>query len=303
MNIGITAVLIVVAVLLLIQAVVIVQPKRVKTITRFGKFVRVARPGLNFKIPLFIEMVDVQLSTALLHEQETVRVKTKDNAYVDMPLQVFYEVDESTRETVYAAAYNLEDAAQQILSLAAKEVRSHATSMKLDELFEDKDQIENNVMRDLEAFVSNNGFHIRNVVVDEPTPSEEIQAASNDVIASLRQQDAATAKAEAIRIERVGEAKADAQALMERAGAFAESRETIAQGMVRAAKTMGDNVRGLDDRDVMRVLEGVDWRDALISCSKGEGTIIIDSATGGHGIADTAGLVRALSEKNLAAKA
>lgn len=303
MNIGITAVLIVVAVLLLIQAVVIVQPKRVKTITRFGKFVRVARPGLNFKIPLFIEMVDVQLSTALLHEQETVRVKTKDNAYVDMPLQVFYEVDESTRETVYAAAYNLEDAAQQILSLAAKEVRSHATSMKLDELFEDKDQIENNVMRDLEAFVSNNGFHIRNVVVDEPTPSEEIQAASNDVIASLRQQDAATAKAEAIRIERVGEAKADAQALMERAGAFAESRETIAQGMVRAAKTMGDNVRGLDDRDVMRVLEGVDWRDALISCSKGAGTIIIDSATGGHGIADTAGLVRALSEKNLAAKA
>lgn len=276
----------------LATSVFFVQPKQVATVTRFGRFVRAGRSGLNFRIPFFIEQVDMRLSTALLQEVETVRVKSLDNAYVDMPVQVFYQVSEASNKSVYEAAYNLENPAKQILQLAAKEVRSHATSMNLDALFQDKEAIEVRVKTDLEAFVSGNGYVIQNVLVDEPTPSEEVQRASNDVIASLRLQDAATAKAEALRIERVGEAKADAQALQERASAFAESRETIARGMVKAAETMRDKVKGLADSDIIQVLEGVDWRDALISCSKGPGTVIIDTARQGHGLADTVGLLQ-----------
>lgn len=278
--------------LALATSVYLVQPKKVATVTRLGKYVRAGRPGLNFKLPFLIEQVDVELATALLQQVENVRVKTKDNAYVDMPIQIFYQVDESTNDNVGRAAYNLEDPSSQIIQLAAKEVRSHATSMTLDELFMDKDSMEKRVKEDLEEFVGNNGYHIHNVVIDEPTPSEEVQRASNDVIASQRLQDAATAKAEAIRIERVGEARADAEALTERAKAFSSSREIISKGMADAADAMRHRVTGLDDGDIIRVLEGVDWRDALISCSKGPGSVIIDTAREGHGLAETAGFIQ-----------
>lgn len=278
---------------LLFTCAVIVTPKEVATITLLGKFSRAARPGLSFKGPWPIQIVDRRMSAQLQSIGETVRVKTRDNAYVDMPLQVFYQVDESSDESISRAAYNLNNPPSQILFLACKEVRSGATGMSLDDLFTDKDQLEARVMEELSAFVRDNGWLVRNVVIDEPTPSEEIQIASNDVIASLRQQDAATAKAEAIRIERVGEAKADAEALKQRASAFADSRKTIADGMVNAARAM-DDVEGLTSGEIMRILEGVDWRDALISCSKGEGTLIIDSASGGHGLSQVAGLIEGM---------
>ena len=303
MSIVVTAIWFVVALIAVVQSIVIVKPRQVKTITRLGKYVRYATPGLNFKIPFFIEMVDVTLSTALLHKTEEVRVKTVDNAYVLLPLQVFYQVVDRDIETVGAAAYNLEDAARQILALASVETRSHATSMTLDELFKDKNRLEDSVMEAIKAFASENGYNVKNVVVDEPTPSDEIQRASNDVIASLRLQDAASAKAEAIRIERVGEAKADAEALRERAKAFADSRETIAAGMVKAARTMGNDFDHLSEQQIVSVLEGVDWRDALISVSKGNGSVIVVGHDNDKGIGHTAALIEALKQPAPAAEA
>lgn len=270
----------------------IVTPKSTATVTRLGRYVRTAQPGLNFKIPFFIEMVDRRLSLALLSGSETIRAKTSDNAYVDMPIEIFYEVNE---DMVYEAAYNLDEPDEQIMRLAAKEVRSSVTSMELDQLFQDKERLEQEAMLALKSFVESHGWRIRNVVIDEPTPSEEIQRASNSVIASKRDQEAATNRAEAIRIERVGEAKADAEALTQRAKAFADSRETIAAGIVKAKEALSKGTSDMSDAQLVSVLEGVDMRDALISCSKGNGTVIIAGGQTG-GISDTAGLIRALDK-------
>lgn len=269
-------------VLAIFTSVFFVGTKEVVTITRFGRFVRIARPGINFRIPFFIEDVDFRLSTKLLYSVESVNVKTRDNAYVEMPVQIYYQVNNANIDTICAAAYNLDNPKRQITQLSVKEVRSRANTMELEELFMDKDSIEVGVKADLDSFVTENGYFITNVVIDEPAPSEEVQRASNDVIASSRLKDAASAKAEALRIERVGEAQADAQALKERANAFADSRSTIATGMTEAAQAMRDRVEGLDDKEIINVLEGVDYRDMLISCSKGPGTIIVGTE-GQHG--------------------
>lgn len=274
----------------------IVQPKTVATVTRLGRYVYTGHEGFNFKLPWPIETVDERLTLAIQVAGEEVRVKTQNNAYVDMPIEVFYEVNENM---VYEAAYNIQSPRAAILQLAAKEVRSVATSYELDDLFKDKDQIEAAVREALLAFVTKNGFRITNVVVDAPNPPPEIQNASNDVLASLRAREAAVNKAEAIRIERVGEAKADAQALLERVDAFSKSRATIADGMVAAAAKMQSGIEGLTPPQIVAILEGVDSRDALISASKGAGTIIVttsDIGTANAGsAAGTAALVRALN--------
>lgn len=269
----------------------IVQPKQVATVTRLGRFVRVGRPGLNFKLPLGLESVDRRLSTALQSMSHEIRVKTSDNAFVDMPIQVFFEVDSNRVEE---AAYNLEDPEEQIMRLASKEVRSRANDMALEQLYKDKDTFEKDVLSELEEFLTANGFKVRNVVVDEPMPDAAVQDASNQVIASQRLTDAARNRAEAIKAERIGEATADAEALKKRAQAFAESRDMIARGMVDAAKTLNGGVSGLSHQEVIAVLEGVDHRDMLISCSKGKGTLIIDSPSGNSMAAMSAALFKGL---------
>jgi regulator of protease activity HflC (stomatin/prohibitin superfamily) len=55
----------------------------VAVITRFGKFLRVAEPGLNWKWP-FIDRVAVSLRVNQI--TLTMETKTKDNVFVTIPI-------------------------------------------------------------------------------------------------------------------------------------------------------------------------------------------------------------------------
>lgn len=259
----------------LVTSIVIVQPKTAVTITRLGNFNRVAYPGFNLIMPFGIEVADVTVKTNIVSLSSPVQVKTSDNAYVSMPVKLLIQGDDSKIEQ---AAYNLDSPVEDIMSQVCKDVRAKANTMSMDELFQDRQAIEDSVKSHLSEFVASNGYIIDRVIVDSPDPDDEIQKASNEVIASKRLLEAAKNKAEAAKIERVGEAEADAEALKARAGAFADSRTTIAKGMASAAAVLSnDESMDLTDKDILSVLEGVDHRDMLISCSKSGSTIIVDA--------------------------
>ena len=58
-----------------------VQTAQVAVITRFGKFLRVAEPGLNWKWP-FIDRVAGRVSLRVNQITLTMETKTKDNVFV-----------------------------------------------------------------------------------------------------------------------------------------------------------------------------------------------------------------------------
>ena len=64
-----------------------VNTAQVAIITRFGKFLRVANPGLNMKIP-FIDVIDVRMSLRVNQIVLTMETKTKDNVFVTIPISV-----------------------------------------------------------------------------------------------------------------------------------------------------------------------------------------------------------------------
>ena len=86
------------------------QTAQVAVITRFGKFLRVAEPGLNWKWP-FIDRVAGRVSLRVNQITLTMETKTKDNVFVTIPISVQNRV---RPEKVYDAFYKLSDPMQQI---------------------------------------------------------------------------------------------------------------------------------------------------------------------------------------------
>ena len=87
-----------------------VQTAQVAVITRFGKFLRVAEAGLNWKWPL-IDRVAGRMSLRVNQISLTMETKTKDNVFVTIPISVQNRV---RPEKVYDAFYKLSDPMQQI---------------------------------------------------------------------------------------------------------------------------------------------------------------------------------------------
>src|ERR1035438_620426 len=64
-----------------------VNTAEVAVITRFGRFLRVADPGLNWKRPFFDSVAGV-VSLRVNQISLTMETKTKDNAFVTIPISV-----------------------------------------------------------------------------------------------------------------------------------------------------------------------------------------------------------------------
>ena len=76
-----------------------VSTAQVAVVTRFGKFLRVAQPGLNWKSPFFDSVAGV-VSLRVNQITLTMETKTKDNVFVTIPISVQNRV---RAENVYDA--------------------------------------------------------------------------------------------------------------------------------------------------------------------------------------------------------
>jgi len=89
-----------------------VSTAQVAVITRFGKFLRVAEPGLNWKWPI-IDSVAGMVSLRVNQINLTMETKTKDNVFVTIPISVQNRV---RPEKTYDAFYKLSNPMEQIQS-------------------------------------------------------------------------------------------------------------------------------------------------------------------------------------------
>jgi len=84
-------ILLFIAIFIFFSGVFVVGQQDAVIIQRFGKFHRVARAGLNFKIP-FLDLVAGRLSLRIRELDIPGQFKTSDNVFVTMILRVQYSV-------------------------------------------------------------------------------------------------------------------------------------------------------------------------------------------------------------------
>ena len=183
----------VIALSLILGSFFTVRTAEVAVITRFGKFLRVADPGLNWKFPYFDSVAGV-VSLRVNQISLTMETKTKDNVFVTIPISVQNRV---RPEKVYDAYYKLSDPTAQIKSYVEQVILGHVPGMTLDEVFASQSSIAAAVKQELDADMATFGFEIVNVLVTDIVPDAKVKSAMNDINAAQREQVAANARGEA----------------------------------------------------------------------------------------------------------
>lgn len=143
----------------------------------------------------------------------------------------------------------------------------------------DKTEIQREVVETLAEKMSSYGFEIKDVLVDEPIPTQEVQKSFNDVTASKRKKEAAENEAQAERIRIVGEAEAYAESKKLQGEGLANQRDALAEGMKEALQKICDGT-DLSVRDAMMLMIQTNKYDALVEASKNPASVIFSDVTG-----------------------
>ncbi len=245
-----------------------VQTAEAAVIVRFGKFLRVAEPGLNWKIP-YIDRVAGKVSLRVNQITLTMETKTKDNVFVTIPISVQNRV---RSEAVYDAFYKLGDPEAQIQAYVEQVILGHVPGMTLDEVFASQSGIASAVKKELDVDMAGFGYEIVNVLVTDIVPDEKVKSAMNDINAAQREQVAAAARGEAEKILVVKKAEAEAESKALQGQGIANQRKAIIEGLQGSIEQFQKVVGGATTSEVMQLVLVTQYFDTLKSIGENDRT-------------------------------
>jgi regulator of protease activity HflC (stomatin/prohibitin superfamily) len=228
-------------------------------VERFGKFVRVAKAGLNIKIPL-IENVQGKLNLRLLQLDVEVETKTLDDVFVKIIASVQFRV---LPDKVYEAFYSLSDADAQIQSFVFDVIRARVPKIKLDDVFAKKDEIADSVREELHEVMNNFGYDIVKALVTDIHPDARVKAAMNEINEAQRLRVAAMEKGEAEKILKVKQAEAEAESKILQGKGLAGQRKAIVDGLKDSLGELQKTVPRATAQDVMTLILVTQYLDTL----------------------------------------
>lgn len=257
-----------------------VEQQTVAVIERFGKYSRLAQAGLNFKLP-FLESVVDRVSLRIEQLDVEVETKTKDNVFVQVKVSVQHYVMPSK---VYDAYYKLDNPDAQIEAYVFDVVRARVPKLKLDEVFENKDEIADAVKSELEETMDDFGYGITKTLVTDIDPDEKVKASMNEINAAERMRAAAMEKGEADKILMVKAAEAEAESKKLQGEGIANQRKAIADGLRESVETIKKGLgNDIDSKEVLTILLATQYFDTIDSLGKNANTntVLLPHSPGG----------------------
>ncbi len=267
-----------VALAALVSTFFTVEQRTTAIVQRLGKFIREAGPGLHVKVP-FIDKVIGRINLRVQQLDVKIETKTEDNVFVHVVVAVQYYV---LPEKVYDAFYKLDDAGRQITSFVFDVVRARVPKIKLDDVFERKDEIADVVKGELAQVMEGFGYGILKALVTDIDPDPKVKQSMNEINAAQRLRVAATEKGEADRILKVKAAEGDAQSKALQGKGIAEQRKAIVEGLRDSVDEFQRSVPGTTAKDVMNLVLMTQYFDTLkeIGASSQTNTILIPHSPG-----------------------
>ena len=255
-----------------------VATAKAAVVQRFGRFVRVAGAGLNFKLP-WIEQVVAKVDLRVQQLDVRMETKTKDNVFVVIPVSVQYHV---LPDRVFEAYYKLSDPKEQIGSFVFNVILGHVPKMNLDEAFEQQNAIATAVKQELDGVMAGFGYGIVKALVTDIIPDPKVKAAMNDINAARREQEAANARGEAEKILKVKQAEAEAQSKQLQGQGIANQRKAIIDGLRESVEMFKAGVEGASAKDVMVLVLLTQYFDTLkdVGASAHSNTIMMPHSPG-----------------------
>jgi regulator of protease activity HflC (stomatin/prohibitin superfamily) len=238
-----------------------VNTAQVAVITRFGKFLRVAEPGLNWKWPI-LDAIAGKVSLRVNQINLTMETKTKDNVFVTIPISVQNRV---RADKVFDAFYKLANPVEQIQSYVEQVILGHVPGMTLDDVFASQSSIAAAVKQELDSDMAAFGYEIVNVLVTDIVPDAKVKSAMNDINAAQREQVAAAARGEAEKILVVKKAEAEAESKALQGQGIANQRRAIIEGLRGSIEQFQKSIGGASTSEVMQLVLVTQYFDTIKS--------------------------------------
>lgn len=252
-------ILIFIGIILFLGSFFTVKQQTSVIVERFGKFNSIRHSGLQLKIPL-IDRIAGRVNLRIQQLDVIIETKTKDNVFVKMKVSVQFKV---IQEKVYEAYYKLEYPHDQITSYVFDVVRAEVPKLKLDDVFERKDDIAIAVKRELNEAMTTYGYDIINTLITDIDPDIQVKNAMNRINAADREKTAAEYEAEAQRIRIVAKAKAEAESKRLQGQGIADQRREIARGLVESVDVL--NKVGINSQEASALIVVTQHYDTLQS--------------------------------------
>jgi len=220
-------------------------------ITMFGKYQRIARPGLNIKIPLLEQLykrVSIQNHSVELEFQAV----TQDQANVYFKSMLLYAVQNAEEDTIKKVAFKFfadRDLMQALIRTIEGNIRSFVATKKQAEVLGLRREIVEYVKIEIDHTLEEWGYHLLDLQINDITFDKAIIDSMSKVVASNNLKAAAENEGQALLITKTKSAEAEGNAIKIAAEAEREAarlrgmgvamfRQEVAKGMSEAAEQM-----------------------------------------------------------------
>ncbi|GAB2227772.1 hypothetical protein Droror1_Dr00009599 [Drosera rotundifolia] len=229
-------------------------------VERWGRFEKLAQPGLHFFNPFKGQCLVGFLSTRISSLDVRIETKTKDNVFVQLLCSIQYRV---VRQNADDAFYELQNPKEQIQAYVFDVVRAIVPRMNLDDLFEQKGEIARAVLDELEKVMREYGYSIEHILMVDIIPDAAVRKAMNEINAAQRLQLASVYKGEAEKVLLVKKAEAEAEAKYLGGVGVARQRQAITDGLRENILNFSNKVDGTSAKEIMDLIMVTQYFDTI----------------------------------------
>ena len=222
-------VLIVIALIFAFKSINVIPQQTAWVIERLGKFHKVLNPGLNFIIP-FIDKVAYKHSLKEIPLDTPSQVCiTRDNTQLSVDGILYFQVTDPK-----LASYGTSNYIIAVTQLAQTTLRSVIGKMVLDETFEERDLINNQVVSAIDEAALNWGVKVLRYEIKDLTPPAVILQAMQRQITAEREKRAVISESEGKKQEQINLATGARGAAIAKSEGEKQSEINVAEGKAQA---------------------------------------------------------------------